>query len=186
MPLILKLAKHTHTELHLPLDNTSTMYQRVQQSSTDTHSHQPAQHASCSPDARQLQRHMPAHHLPYPRRHMLWCEEVSQLESGHWHLTPVISTTAVRTHRWLLLSVCICVWVCCLPRLVAARNPEQWDSLSQGRDCWGLQYMGERGTWVSGDTGLTLGYFFTLKPYVIYIVEGKALPGRQMETIEIY
>lgn len=50
-------------------------------------------------------------------RHMLWWEEASQLESGHWHLTPLTSTTAVWTHRWLLLNVCISV--CCLSALVS-------------------------------------------------------------------
>jgi len=67
----------------------------------------------------------------YLCRHMLWCAEVSQLESGHWHLTLVINTTAVSLHCWLLLNIHICVCVCCLSGLAALHAPmlEHCDSV---------------------------------------------------------
>lgn len=121
--LMLKIVKHTHTHtlLHLSPDAITTCQ-------TNLRAHTPITHTSYPPPTGQLFSRCTASHgdtcppinLPYLCRHMLWWEEVSQLESGHWHLTPVISTTAVWTHRWLpLLNVCICVCVCCLSGLVA-------------------------------------------------------------------
>lgn len=93
---------------------------------------------------------MSAHHLPYLCRHMLWCEEVGQLESGHWHLTAVVSSTAVRAHRWLLLNILhmrVFVWTrgrtCSISR----------DILSQCRDWWCPHGLG---TLIYEVTGLTL------------------------------
>lgn len=97
---------------------------------------------------------MSAHHLPYLCRHMLWCEEVGQLESGHWHLTAVVSSTAVRAHRWLLLNILhmrVFVWTrgrtCSISR----------DILSQ---CWDWWCPHGLGTLIYEVTGLTHCFFF--------------------------
>lgn len=148
------------------------MSSKPAQTQIKTHT-RPTQPASCSPDARQIRKQMSAHHLPYLCRHMLWCEEVGQLESGHWHLTAVVSSTAVRAHRWLLLNILhmrVFVWTrgrtCSISR----------DILSQ---CWDWWCPHGLGTLIYEVTGLThcffLNLFFFWTWYTFYISSQRML-----------
>jgi len=109
---------------HLSLDNSKSIDETHTHTHThthtDTHTHTPPhlKHASCSPDARQLQRHMSGPDLAYQPRHVFHERGSAGLNraTGTWHRSAAqqlpehiadrcrasayVSGSVVRLHSW--------------------------------------------------------------------------------------